>query len=81
MTFETSFTWDISDMWPDSRVVIFASIRLATAGEGWADDAIISRENVSGRFAGRKGLGFAAAIYGDLRRASVCSREARSPVG
>jgi hypothetical protein len=34
------------------------------------------REAPRHEIAGRKGLGFAAAIYGDLRRASVCFREA-----
>src|SRR5438132_12312775 len=34
------------------------------------------REAPRHEIAGRKGLGFAAAIYGDLRSASVCFREA-----
>jgi Peptide methionine sulfoxide reductase len=34
------------------------------------------REAPRHEIAGRKGLGFAAAIYGDLRRASVCFRKA-----
>ena len=34
------------------------------------------REAPRHEIAGRKGLGFGAAIYGDLRRASVCFREA-----
>jgi hypothetical protein len=33
------------------------------------------REAPRHEIAGRKGLGFGAAIYGDLRRASVCFRE------